>query len=98
MVAPRKYRNIEERTFICDEVLQKIESLPLTDPELVEIKKVLDTFQQQVAGITLSGTIDLSSIDCVLKYELPGRRIMRHFMKLEKKEQVQEVQDSEVHH
>ena len=87
MVAPRKHRNMEERTAICEEVYSKLQQLLLTGDEQKEIEDVLKTFLAQTGGQTLQGVIDLKSIGCQIEYVLPGRRVLPHFMRILQKPQ-----------
>ena len=82
MVAPRKFRNAEERAHICAEVEEKLQQLPLSDEEKKNIEAVLMAFVSQTQGGVLEGVIELNSIQSRLEYILPGRRIMHHMMRI----------------
>lgn len=76
---------------IRSDVLNKMNELPLTDCESDELIKVLDAFCLMTlslsdAGKTLEGTIDFESLGVRLSYLLPGRRILQHFVKINKKD------------
>jgi len=82
MVAPRKYRNAEERLAICNNVESKLQQLPLTEEENKAVIDVLAKFADQTGGSTLQGSIELNSINSTFQYVLPGRRIIHEMVRL----------------
>lgn len=95
MVAPRKYRNQEERESICADVREKLKEVPLTELEEASVEQILKTFAQQTGGQTLNGALELNSIGCVLEYVLPGRRILPQVMRIRKKTDTGDVARNE---
>lgn len=97
MVAPRKFRNSDERNSVRVELItQKLARLPLSDEEDLHIKNILDTFCQKTQGQTLQGTFYLKSIDRTLSYSLPGRRMLQLYMKIDKQENENENGNNEL--
>ena len=87
MVAPRKYRNAEERVAICDEAREKLKQVGITDEENEKVEAVFNAFCALTCGKTLQGTIELETISSVVEYFLPGRRIMPHMMRLKRNQE-----------
>ena len=85
MPPPRKHRNEAERNAIADEVSDAMCRLPIAsdDPAAVQLRSVLDAFRRMEQG-SLSGRIEVPELGlgCVLEYELPTRRIARHFVRV----------------
>ena len=85
-MGPRKYRNLEEKTAICDEVIKNLKQLPVDDDTCEGIKKlkeVLEAFKASEKG-HLKGSIPIVELNAVIEYELPTRRIFRHYIRFGK--------------
>lgn len=82
MVAPRKYRNQEERERIKEETLTKLGSMPVSDEDEKAVREVMESYCSLSCGKTLMGEIELPSLEAKIEYNLPGRRILAHYVKM----------------
>jgi hypothetical protein len=85
-MGPRKYRNIEEKTAICEEVIKNLKLLPVDDDTCEGIKKlkeVLEAFKTSEKG-QFKGSIPITELNATIEYDLPTRRIFRHYIRFGK--------------
>ena len=79
----RKFRNEEERQTIYDELYQGLESLGIDPSSNIAIKPLIDAIEQFVkdkGGRQFDGTVEVNGLK--IEYVLPGRRILRHRVKV----------------
>jgi hypothetical protein len=85
-MGPRKYRNLEEKTEICNEVIKNLKQLPVDDDTCEGVKKlreVLEVFKTSEKG-HFKGSIPITELNAVIEYELPSRRILKHYIRFGK--------------
>lgn len=82
----RKFRNVDERRQIVDETLLAMHQVGLTEaacPNVGKLNLILAEFTANVGnGRSFDGVIELPEIGKVIQYALPGRRIVKHFIRV----------------
>ena len=82
----RKYRNHDEKAAICLEVSKNLVQLPIQDDTCVglnKLKDVLQAFLDSEKG-HFKGTIPIPELNAIVDYDLPTRRVLRHFVRFGK--------------
>lgn len=77
----RKHRNGEEKSVVVDEVIRSVQQLPLAEPTLAALKKLLEDYVESESGC-FQGTLEAPEIQRRIDYFLPTRRILRPFVKI----------------
>lgn len=82
VVTRRKHRNQEEREAIAQEALQSLCRLQIDEdhPAVLELKSAIERFRGLERG-RIHGQAEVPEMKCLLEYELPTRRIMRHWVR-----------------
>jgi hypothetical protein len=75
----RKYRNLEERMAICQDVIRGLEQLQILSHPL--IKPLADDLERFVAATApahreFKGVVEIAPMGIKIEYRLPGRRIV----------------------
>ena len=95
----RKFRNIEERQLIKNEALENAQHYGLPDNIVNHLTMELDKYISyhninSKQGATIAGIIPFNH-EINIEYCLPGRRVMRHYVKSTKNENAEEKKNDE---
>ena len=80
----RKFRSAEEREAIVKETMENFGRLQIDEdhPAAQELRAALSKFAADTGGGTVSGRIEVPDFHCTIEYFLPGRRILRQFVRV----------------
>jgi len=84
----RKFRNLEERTAICDQIKENMDKAnlrPSLYPCVQSFFDIIDEFKNSTNSRCFNGIHILEDLDLQIEYYLPGRRILPHYSKITKR-------------